>query len=204
MSAIDDATGATSASEGGEGTTPKPLTLYTIPAGTKGSPCRATSCRKAVYWVKSDGKNRPLDPDPEHGGKAPTSTEDGSGVIHFATCTTPEAFRRPRQRARDIAAAEQRELKVDHRHHHCVSCGCSAEKRCQHPLSDYPAARQAELVLELGFASVDKDPDAVPVTCTWLSLEPPICSAPNCQAYLNEMPATLRLKAVASLTRKSA
>lgn len=54
---------------------------FEIPEGTR--PSRCSSCGAQIFFVKHGGTGRsmPLNP---------------SGTSHFATCSTPERFRRPR------------------------------------------------------------------------------------------------------------
>lgn len=69
-----------------------------IPAGTPASQCRSRACRATIYWIAhpTTGRLHPVDcayPD----GAAPTATEDGQGVSHFATCPDAPHFRRARR-----------------------------------------------------------------------------------------------------------
>jgi hypothetical protein len=61
----------------------------------------------------------------------------------------------------------------------CVFCGCTDERACVTPVEELPPAVLAFYVTRYGFAE-----DTLPATlpCTWISTDPPICSAPACIA----------------------
>lgn len=68
--------------------------FFAVPMGTPPSVCKATSCRKPIYWIETaKGKRMPIDCDAP-GGKLPTRTDPGQGVPHWATCPEAKAFRR--------------------------------------------------------------------------------------------------------------
>lgn len=68
--------------------------LYAIPAGTRLSTCSANTCQKPIYWILTGNQKRmPIDtnvPD----GKAPTGSDPGQGVPHWATCPEAQSFKR--------------------------------------------------------------------------------------------------------------
>lgn len=68
--------------------------FYAVPAGTPPAACKAASCRKPIYWIKTAaGKDMPIDADVPN-GKAPTKTLPGHGVPHWGTCPEAAAFKR--------------------------------------------------------------------------------------------------------------
>lgn len=80
---------------------PRRVHLFTIPADTE--PGRCGACRKPVYFVRQakSGKLMPVDADVEGGlvpihGDITNDGHDGRGLSHFATCTNPTRYRRPR------------------------------------------------------------------------------------------------------------
>lgn len=81
--------------------TPKPPTIFPIPAGTKPSKCK--QCPEEIFFVgkqplcvqptcKSRSTGRVYETD----AKAPTATEDGRGWSHFISCAQAPFFRRKR------------------------------------------------------------------------------------------------------------
>ena len=57
---------------------------FRVDAGTGAERCR--SCQAVVYWITT-AAGRPMPVDcAVAGGRAPTATEPGEGVSHFATC----------------------------------------------------------------------------------------------------------------------
>lgn len=70
--------------------------LYAIPIGTPASVCKAVTCRKRIFWIKT-GKGNPMPIDVNvEGGKAPTGREPGLGLPHWATCPEAGTFRKAR------------------------------------------------------------------------------------------------------------
>jgi hypothetical protein len=67
---------------------------FDVPAGVRESECR--TCTAGIYWIRTAaGRPMPIDCYVQ-GGSAPTPTENGKGVAHFATCPTADQHRRPR------------------------------------------------------------------------------------------------------------
>lgn len=83
-------------------------TFYTVPAGTRSSQCKGSTCRAVIYWIRVDGRPIPIDCDVA-GGEAPSATKpdprqldafstdmrswDGRGVRHHTTCPDVDEFR---------------------------------------------------------------------------------------------------------------
>ena len=57
---------------------------FLVPEGTAATGCR--SCRAVAYWVTTAAGAQMLVDCAVPGGRAPTATEAGEGVSHFATC----------------------------------------------------------------------------------------------------------------------
>lgn len=70
-----------------------------IPAGTRGSRCKGSTCGLTIYFADhpNTGRAHPYDCTVE-GGKIPTETEDGLGVTHYSTCPDANQFRRGTKR----------------------------------------------------------------------------------------------------------
>lgn len=178
---------------GGDSKPPRPPTLYEIPAGTAVEKCRAVECQKVIYWVTlPSGKKAPLDAAVE-GGLAPTPTELGRGLIHFITCAKAARFHRPPARH----PKRQRELNVDHKPSHCIFCGCSTDKPCQTPFTEFDESRQKHL--RETYRLQGEDPPSV-ISCARFTVKPPICTAPSCQKRFDELPSHERMRAVRSST----
>lgn len=101
-----------------EAVTPRQLTVYRVPAGTRPFTCKGPNCGKAFYWVKGPNGIVPVDCTAE-GGVAPSEAKDrrqadlfqpevdvhdGKGVNHFLTC--PDATLFTRTPARSAAAPD--------------------------------------------------------------------------------------------------
>lgn len=72
--------------------TPAKGPWFTVPPATPAQKCRA--CPKMIYFVRTArGSTMPVDCGVP-GGVAPTATESGEGVSHFATCPNADRFRR--------------------------------------------------------------------------------------------------------------
>lgn len=172
-------------------------TLYEIPIGTKRDTCRAPECQKPIYWVKMvSGKTAPLDAAVE-GGAEPSATTVGRGLIHFITCVKADRFhhRRPPRRQKS-----QREMPVDHRAPHCLSCGCSADKPCETPFAEFDEQRQRHIREVYQLNGVSEPPALIP--CTLFTIKPPYCTAPACMKVFDSLPTNQRLKAVRSMLSK--
>jgi hypothetical protein len=83
--------------------------FYVVPAGTRPTRCRGSSCNALIYFVANPatGRMTPVDCDVE-GGKRPSESKekgqldmlsggeaavyDGKGVSHFQTCADAEQF----------------------------------------------------------------------------------------------------------------
>ncbi len=71
---------------------PKPPQFFAIPAGTREARCR--SCDQVVYWiVTAHDRRMPVSVEFD-GAFAPTATEPGSGISHFADCPHANQHRR--------------------------------------------------------------------------------------------------------------
>jgi hypothetical protein len=70
--------------------------FYAVPIGTPPAVCRATVCRKPIYFIKTaKGKDMPIDCDVP-GGKPPTGMLPGQGVPHWGTCPESKSFKKAR------------------------------------------------------------------------------------------------------------
>lgn len=60
---------------------------YSIPAGSKPTRCRSSTCGAMIYFVESltSGKKVPVSVEPD-GAFDPTSTEPGRGISHYQDC----------------------------------------------------------------------------------------------------------------------
>lgn len=68
--------------------------FWIVPAGTKMAQCRA--CERIICFITTaKGKLMPVDCDVDE-GQRPTDLTPGLGVVHFATCSSPNFFRKPR------------------------------------------------------------------------------------------------------------
>lgn len=155
-------------------------TFYTVAAGTKKSTCRSLQCQRDIYFVdslKTPGKKIPIDCSVV-GGRVPTELESGSGIIHHIVCEDAERFREKRPPAR----RPQRELEVDHKAPRCIMCGCSQEDPCQLTRAD------------AGLEGEPSDTTTETVSCSWLQLNPPICSKPACAEKRKELPLRMRVQ----------
>lgn len=73
--------------------TARAVKFLTVPPGTKAKPCRGPTCTAVLYWIETErGRRMPVDCAVD-GGRAPTATEAGQGVSHFATCRDADRFR---------------------------------------------------------------------------------------------------------------
>lgn len=156
--------------------------MYTVPAGTEAKQCRSGLCQADIYFVdslKTPGKKIPIDCSCI-GGRAPTATDDGAGIIHHIICKDAERFREKRPPARHRV---QREIAVDHKSRQCIVCGCTPDKPCQ--LTRAEAGLEGE--------PTDNENEKVP--CGWLQQDPPICSAPKCAEQRKQMPLRMRVAA---------
>lgn len=63
----------------------------------------------------------------------------------------------------------------------CIFCGCTEPRACKVRLSEQPAPIQDQLRAAALAAGL-----SLPtfVGCSWISLTPPVCSAPRCQRML--------------------
>ena len=81
--------------------------IYAVPAGTKPSTCRGSSCGARIYWITVGERKIPADCDSRHGGTAPseaadpaqeslfggtTAIHDGAGIHHRRVCPNAEDF----------------------------------------------------------------------------------------------------------------
>ncbi len=66
-----------------------PPAFFTIPPGTEASECGA--CRATVYRIPAAaaGEKETLIDAQVMGGRAPTETKAGTGVLHFVYCSAP-------------------------------------------------------------------------------------------------------------------
>jgi hypothetical protein len=66
--------------------------FFTIPMGTEKAVCQA-GCPQDLYWVRTEKSSLLVDPNVP-GGLYPTRALAGKGIAHFATCSSPERFRK--------------------------------------------------------------------------------------------------------------
>jgi hypothetical protein len=91
--------------------TPPAQRFFDVPAGTKPTMCRGSTCGRLFYWVRVDGQAIPVDvnvPDglkPSEHANDPTQQNlfatpaaerhhDGRGVRHHTCCPDVDEFRR--------------------------------------------------------------------------------------------------------------
>lgn len=168
--------------------------FYDVPAGAAEKPCRLKDCERTFFWIdspKNPGKRIPVDCDVE-GGVRPTATEPGRGISHFKTCKKPSVFSRKSERERqplseaEIEERAQHEMHVAHKSPACIFCGCTALKACVLSI--------AEAGLEGDEIPLGEDEQPVRfVGCSWISLDPPVCSAPPCKQRFDELPLRKRV-----------
>lgn len=69
--------------------------FFTVPKGTPPAVCKASVCRKPIYFITTPaGKQMPIDCDAE-GGARPTKLLPGRGQPHWGTCVAREQFKKP-------------------------------------------------------------------------------------------------------------
>lgn len=177
----------------------RPPQFYTVPPGTEGKPCRVKECGATLYLIpspKNKGTWIPVDCGVV-GGQTPSGLEHGVGVNHYTTCVDPARFRKPREET-PPPRTPQRELAVGHRPRACIFCGCTEQRACRYvPTAEEMLQRaDAERLHEL--EQLGETPAGVDtawlqeVSCYWLQLDPPICSAPGCVEKRKDLP--LRMK----------
>lgn len=82
--------------------------FYSIPAGTKPSICRGSTCNRQFFWIRTNKGPKPISCDVE-GGKKPSEAKDvgqldlmggeaevyeGRGVLHHTVCPDVGEFAR--------------------------------------------------------------------------------------------------------------
>lgn len=88
--------------------TAAPPTMYRVPAGTKPSICRGSTCNRQFYWIRTAKGPKPISCDVE-GGRKPSEAKDvgqldlmggeaevheGFGVLHHTVCPDVGEFSR--------------------------------------------------------------------------------------------------------------
>lgn len=157
--------------------------FYTVPAGTPAKPCRDERCRALLFFIdspKTKGKKIPVDCRPEitDGAIAPTKYELGQGVNHFPVCVGRDRFTKKAPPAR-----REKPEHLEPQPRRCIFCGCTETSACQLTLE------------EAGLEEAHDQPayaGELHVGCSWLQLNPPVCSAPACRDKLGELPLRMR------------
>lgn len=88
--------------------TERAVQWYSVPAGTKPSPCNGSTCGRSFYWIRTPKGAKPISCDVE-GGIKPSETKDvgqldlmggeaavhpGKGVLHHTVCPNVGEFGR--------------------------------------------------------------------------------------------------------------
>lgn len=65
----------------------------------------------------------------------------------------------------------------------CVHCGCTDDRACRIRVGDIPVNDMSILESVYGFELAGARPNDT-TACWWISMNPPVCSAPACRAKL--------------------